>query len=381
MSNISTWSTTAASNNSAAPNGFPENMAPSGVNDAARETMAAVRRWTDDGGWHPYGHTATYASATSFTVATDVTAIYHANRRLRAVGVATGTIYGTISSSSYAAPNTTVNVTWDSGSLSNEALTISVAYLAGNNKAYLYSDTSTLPTKAGIQIQSYTVAAAGGGVDAITATFTPTIAALADQMRLCVIAAGANVTTTPTFAPDGLAAKTIVKGSNQALVAGDIPGANFPMDLEYNAALAKWVLLNPAYAVSVAATAPVLTYSSNYLAANVTMTLANTYYDGPSLALGAGTYLLVGQITGYQTGEWTIKLWDGTTVISSMSQTAGAGYRSNLSISGIVVLAGAATWKISAACNAASCVMEATPAYNGAGCTNTASYLLAIKIV
>lgn len=48
MSNVQDWSTTAASNNSAAPNGFPEGMAPSGVNDAAREVMAAVKRWVDD---------------------------------------------------------------------------------------------------------------------------------------------------------------------------------------------------------------------------------------------------------------------------------------------------------------------------------------------
>jgi hypothetical protein len=48
MSNVSTWSATASSNNSAPPNGFPEGMAPSAVNDAAREVMAAVARWHQD---------------------------------------------------------------------------------------------------------------------------------------------------------------------------------------------------------------------------------------------------------------------------------------------------------------------------------------------
>ena len=38
------WSTTAGSNNAASPDGFPENMAPSGLNNAAREVMAQVRR-------------------------------------------------------------------------------------------------------------------------------------------------------------------------------------------------------------------------------------------------------------------------------------------------------------------------------------------------
>lgn len=48
MSELNTWSTTAASNNATPPNGFPEGMAPSTVNDAAREVMAAVARYRSD---------------------------------------------------------------------------------------------------------------------------------------------------------------------------------------------------------------------------------------------------------------------------------------------------------------------------------------------
>lgn len=44
MSDVSTWSATANANNAASPNGFPENMPPSGVNDSCREVMAAVKR-------------------------------------------------------------------------------------------------------------------------------------------------------------------------------------------------------------------------------------------------------------------------------------------------------------------------------------------------
>lgn len=44
MSDVSTWSATANANNAASPDGFPENMAPSGVNDSCREVMAAVKR-------------------------------------------------------------------------------------------------------------------------------------------------------------------------------------------------------------------------------------------------------------------------------------------------------------------------------------------------
>lgn len=48
MADIQTWSTTAASNNSAPPNGWPENMQFADVNNAAREMMAALKRWRDD---------------------------------------------------------------------------------------------------------------------------------------------------------------------------------------------------------------------------------------------------------------------------------------------------------------------------------------------
>lgn len=135
MSDISAWSTTASSNNSASPDGWPEGMAPSGVNDSARENMAAIRTWYDDAEWREWGHTVTYGSGTTFTTASgdgDTTAIYAAGRRVRAAGSTTGTIYGRISGSSHSSV-TTVTVVWDSGNLENESLTISVGML--NNLA------------------------------------------------------------------------------------------------------------------------------------------------------------------------------------------------------------------------------------------------------
>lgn len=44
MSEVYTWDTAAANNNDAPPDGWPENMAYSAVNDAAREMMAALAR-------------------------------------------------------------------------------------------------------------------------------------------------------------------------------------------------------------------------------------------------------------------------------------------------------------------------------------------------
>ena len=49
MTDVSTWSTTAASNNTAPPDGFPEGMAPSALNNSSREVMAAVARYYAEG--------------------------------------------------------------------------------------------------------------------------------------------------------------------------------------------------------------------------------------------------------------------------------------------------------------------------------------------
>ena len=125
MAAISTWSTTAASNNSASPDGWPEGMAPSGVNDSARENMAALRTQHEDAEWIDLGHTPTYVSGTQFTIPTDVTAQYTVNRRIRAVGTSTGTIYGRISVSAFSSV-TTITVVWDSGSLQSESLVVSI---------------------------------------------------------------------------------------------------------------------------------------------------------------------------------------------------------------------------------------------------------------
>jgi len=85
----------------------------------------------------------------------------------------------------------------------------------------------------------------GGTADAITAVFSPTFTALVDKMEAVIRAAGANTITTPTFAPDGLTAKTIVKENLATLAAGDIVGAGHELHLIYNVTADKWVLFNP----------------------------------------------------------------------------------------------------------------------------------------
>lgn len=72
----------------------------------------------------------TYVSSTSFTLIGDQTADYHLSRRVRSVG--STTLYGTIVTSAFTTL-TTITVVWDSGTLSNEALTVSIGLSSDNH--------------------------------------------------------------------------------------------------------------------------------------------------------------------------------------------------------------------------------------------------------
>ncbi|WP_290942920.1 hypothetical protein [Hyphomonas sp.] len=136
-SNIKDYSTTQSANTTLNTISVAEGMLPSNLNNAIRALMKNTRDWFNDAQWIEYGdgsgaYTAAYASATSFTIAgADVTSIYHTGRRIKITATTPGTIFGTIASSSFST-NTTVNVTFDSGSLSNEA--ISNVYIAALSK-------------------------------------------------------------------------------------------------------------------------------------------------------------------------------------------------------------------------------------------------------
>jgi len=125
-----------------------------------------------------------------------------------------------------------------------------------------------------------------------------------------------------------------------------------------------------------------LTSASTILAASVTMTNANTYYDGPSVVLAAGTWLVLAGVSIGVTGTgggYTAKLWDGTTVATSayFGNVAGLAYF-YLTLSTIVVLSVSATYKVSAASAGAGNTIQIAAATNTAG--NNVSWINAVKI-
>ena len=115
---------------------------------------------------------------------------------------------------------------------------------------------------------TFQMATAGGTANAITADYTPDVT-LSNLTTVGVVFGAANTTTTPTFSPDGLTPRTIVKNGGQALVAGDIAGAGHVGILEYNSANTRWELLNPA--------------GANFSTASKTETLTNKTINASQL--------------------------------------------------------------------------------------------------
>jgi hypothetical protein len=131
---IDSYATTAAGNNTGSAL-FPEGMLANQVNNSARQMQADVRSWYQEAEWIIWGDTIVWVSGTEFKISgADVTARYSVGRRVRVVGSSTGTIYGRITASAFTT-DTTVTVSFDSGSMSNESLAVSIATIKGGSSA------------------------------------------------------------------------------------------------------------------------------------------------------------------------------------------------------------------------------------------------------
>jgi len=96
------------------------------------------------------------------------------------------------------------------------------------------------------------IATAGGTANAITASFATSPTAYASGQPFTIIAAAANtgaMTAVLTLGGTVQASVPIVKGNNQALVAGDNPGAGYPGEYNYSPTYGALVMQNPATGV------------------------------------------------------------------------------------------------------------------------------------
>lgn len=177
MTDIQSWSPTASQNTDPAPDGFPEDIPLRDVDDSAREVMAAVRRQWNDAEWFNYGSgdktpAYNFVSGTVFKVVggSGEASEYHQNRRVRAVGAATGSIYGTIQSSVANGSDLDVTVAWDTGSLNDEPLTLFLSILKADNPG-LPEGTTIRPAKVVVQDGSAAAPSIHGATDVDTGLF------------------------------------------------------------------------------------------------------------------------------------------------------------------------------------------------------------------
>lgn len=180
-------------------------------------------------------------------------------------------------------------------SRSSGALTVDVSQTSGSGTFTNWTITASGPigpqgtagTAGGIP-----TGVAGGTVSVITVTITgPTTT---DQQLIAVICAGANTSTTPTLNLNGGGAHTITTRGGQALVAGDIPAAEFVGIFEYNGANTRWELMNP---------------SNRFIPSVTVLTTPGTSVVAPPAGARAGRCRVWGG--GGGTGETTIDFWSG----------------------------------------------------------------------
>jgi len=275
---IQSYSNVAASNISL----FPEGMAPSAVNDGMRQVQADIRAWYTDAEWVNWGDTPSRASNTTFKIAADVTSRYTAHRRLKCYDATT--LYATVTASSYSAPDTTVTVVTDSGSLSSSLSSVALAALTPTS----VSVPSTIGRK-GADIASATTTDIGAATgDFVDVTGTTTITGLGTI--------GSGIVRTVRFT----GALTLTHNATSLILPGaaNITTANGDTAVFRSLGSGNWVCINytkadgtPVVSSSAPADAQYLT-----LATNGTLTVERVLTAGSGLTgtdAGAGsTYTL-----------------------------------------------------------------------------------------
>lgn len=133
------------------------------------------------------------------------------------------------------------------------------------------------------------------------------------------------------------------------------------------------------------------TYAQAFQTGDVTMTTAGTFYDGPSVTLAAGTWLISSQADllnsttgGAATAVW--KLWDGSSAIyaaGTQTHTVNSGELTAKISPIVVVLSGSTTIKTSYTNHSTSGTagkIKGTPTNDNTGLTNLATWITAIRI-
>lgn len=138
----------------------------------------------------------------------------------------------------------------------------------------------------------------------------------------------------------------------------------------------------------IASGAPTIATVDATLSGDVTMTDANTAYDGPSASFAAGTWLVVWKAVVQpsntsNTHDVTARLWDGSTTYDEASNGRAPADTSTLGVEvsgcAIVTLGSPATLKITCYDVRAGSTIKRNVVNNGAG-SNKATRLVGYKV-
>ena len=334
---IGKYDTTAA-NNTATGTGsvsIAEGMLPSNVNNAMRDIMADIRQWYNSAEWIEYGdgagsYTPAYASGTSFTIAgADVTSAYHVGRRVKAVGSSTGTIYGSITATAFST-NTTVTVSWDSGSLSSESLTIYIGITSATNTSM--PETPSITGDYTLDVSGDIILDADGGdvffKDGGTtfgsATNTSGNLIIKSGTTTAATFSGANVTLAGTVASGAITSSGIIKTDNTTEATSTTDGS---LQTDGGLSIAKDAVFGDD--VKLLSDSAVLSFGAD---SDTTL----THTDGTGLTLNSTNKLLFGD-----TGTYIHQSADG--VLDLVSDTEIEINATTIDINGAVAMDGAIT--------------------------------------
>lgn len=278
----------------------------SGIND----TTVTVDQWI------PYPGPPTYISATSFSVVGDQTQSFQVGRRIKSVNTA-GTVYSTITASTYGAPNTIVTVVNDSGVLDAGLSQVSYGLISPldgslpggrllNVRVFSTAGTATYTKTPGTTSVVVEVQAGGGAGGGTPATAAGTVSAAGGGQG------GGYAKGRFTSGFDGV---TVTVGAAGAGAAGAVGGAggtsSFGALLSVSGGAGGQVgfaVSTPALSGSTGASAPVVTGTALYI-----------------LPGGAGGTGIVASTVSFEGGAGGNSAFGGGNTLPGGAYSAGAG--------------------------------------------------------
>lgn len=211
MAKVGSWSTTAGSNNSTPPDGWPEGQAPSTVNDCAREMMAQIRTVFADSQFFDQGLNPIFTGINTFTLVGDQTSAVHAGRRLKLFDATI--IYATVVTASFTAL-TTITITADNAT----ALTSSLSSFA---LSILTRTHDAIPRNLSTSFSTAT----SGGLSATVSTTTTQTMVIGIQVGGGEMVRGDSIVFNVFSTETGSAT---AGGTDVKLYVGNNPDPNFP---------------------------------------------------------------------------------------------------------------------------------------------------------